>query len=260
MECKFGGVVWLARRRLEQVMRLMRYFLALVSAAALAASAGGTLAEEKPSEDRPGPGLNTGPNCTLTGYTSHVVTFPTPGIPIPDGAGISPVLPGIVTAADMTSFTDVIVGFKVDHTWVGDLVATVAYDQNSDLTPEFSAVVVCRPGRECNPAGAGFGCNSNLSCSSSYLFSDEALGELGLENCATTDDILPGGCYKPSAEAALPLSAFNGKMKGGTFSLQITDNAAQDVGFVCEWSVHYKAVGPTVTQRQSWGRVKSAYR
>jgi extracellular elastinolytic metalloproteinase len=238
-------------------MRIVRYF-ALVSASLLASITTGAAADEKiPAPDRT-PVVAAAP-CDLTGYTSHVFTAPGgTGIPIPDAAGVSPPLPTFSTVPDMTVFTDVIVGVKIDHTWVGDLIITIRYDQNNDMTPETLVKLLCRPDIACDPAAAGTGCSDDMACTQSYLFSDAGTMELATGQCGF--GVIPGGCFVPTITGGGMLSAFDGLMKGGTFSLTVTDHVAQDVGLLCEWSVHYKSQGVTAAQGTTWGKLKVNHR
>jgi hypothetical protein len=210
-----------------------------------------------------------GPNCDVLGYKFERREFAPPlAIPDDDPGGIT--TPPIVLPADGDIVNDVVIDLQMNHTWIGDLIATVTYDPDcTGPLPAVSATILCRPDASgaaastpdpCGDDIGGVGCASNLSCNNAYLFSDDALNSLGIGAfCGTSATVLPGGCYKPGL-GGTPLSVFRGLPKGGCWTLHISDNAFLDTGALCSWSVHVRNQRPVPTIDASWGSVKNIYR
>ncbi|HEX7880550.1 MAG TPA: PPC domain-containing protein [Candidatus Eisenbacteria bacterium] len=201
-------------------------------------------------------------NCSITDYKGQVVTLPTP-VAIPDNnlAGVS--VGTINTPNDLTKFLDVIVSLKVTHTWVGDLVATLTYDETCDGQPEASSRFICRPGRATcdNVLGTPFGCSSNLACANNMFFSDGATNVLGTSptGCGTSSTVLAAGCWKGGSNAQ-PLSVFDNFRKGGCFKLNVADYGSGDTGTVCEWGVYTLNESIVPVAPTTWGALKSGIR
>lgn len=196
--------------------------------------------------------------CDLTDYKPLVQEFPTP-VPVPDADPNGVQVGTINTVDDQTVFVDVVVSLEIDHTFVGDLIATVSYDVECNGVAEASARVLCRPGREfCEGPEAPFGCGSDLSCNNTYFFSDAGGGEVGLPP-ACGGAVVPGGCYLPDSTGE-PLSVFDGLRKGGCFKLHVVDNAGLDVGSVCAWAVYTLNEEIVPVESTTWGRIKTLHR
>ena len=203
-------------------------------------------------------GPEAGPNCDITGYKSFEIVGQ---FPIPDGVAAGITIGPVLTPADGDIINDVIIDLRVQHTWVGDLIATVSYDPDcGGPLAAVSSRFLCRQrgtsAASPPPCGtlAGFGCSGDLSCGGQLLFSDEALNELAVGSCPTA---IPPGCYKPSGAG---FSIFRGLPKGGCWYLTISDNALDDLGQVCQFSVHLRNQRPVPATNASWGVVKNIYR
>jgi subtilisin-like proprotein convertase family protein len=198
-------------------------------------------------------------DCGITNYKGDVQTFPTP-IAIPDNnlAGVN--VGTINTVADGTRFLDVVVSLRATHTWVGDLVATLTYDETCDGIAEASSRFICRPGRATcdNTLGTPFGCSSNLSCNNTLNFSDAASNTLGLSpsGCGTSSTIIATGCYK-STNATNALSVFDNMRKGGCWKLNVADYGSGDLGTVCSWGVYTLNEVVVPVETTTWGAIKS---
>jgi hypothetical protein len=121
---------------------MRRYSTILRSLVCLALVATAAWAEEKVPNDVPGEGIVA--NCDLTGYKSEVRTF-NPGIAVPDNNPAGVTTPAIQFAADGSTIADVVIDILMTHTWIGDIVATVQYDETCDGTVDATSVVICRP-------------------------------------------------------------------------------------------------------------------
>jgi hypothetical protein len=239
---------------------------------ALACVLGAGVAHSAPKiEDGGPPVIMVGPNCDSTDYKGEQRQF-VPPLSIPDNNPVGILTPPIVLPADGDIINDVIIQLNLSHTWIGDLIVTVTYDQDCDgpLGP-VSSTLICRPDVSGDPTMTPFpcgddpgavGCGSNLDCNNTYRFSDDAVASLGIGAfCgATSATVLPSGCYKPNPVGGSPLSIFRGLLKGGCWTLSITDNAPIDVGSLCAWSVFVRNQHPVPAQPASWGHVKSQYR
>lgn len=89
------------------------------------------------------------------------------------------------------------------------------------------------------------------------LFPDTMPGRIAI--AAAT---VPTGCDRPTGypRSAGPLSDLAGAQKGGCRSLTISDNAGDDVGRVCRFTVYSLNEHPTATRLSTWGRLKRTYR
>jgi hypothetical protein len=239
---------------------MRRYSTILRSLVCLALVATAAWAEEKVPNDVPGEGIVA--NCDLTGYKSEVRTF-NPGIAVPDNNPAGVTTPAIQFAADGSTIADVVIDILMTHTWIGDIVATVQYDETCDGTVDATSVVICRPRGPAagHPAPCGTtataGCSGDLTTASRLLFDDSAVNTLaeGAAACTTT---IPGGCYRPSTGGGTPLARFRGMRKDGCWTLNVSDRAGLDTGVILEWSVHLRNQTIGVEQ-SSWTQVKTLF-
>ncbi len=211
-----------------------------------------------------------GPDCDITGYKGEQRQF-VPPLAIPDASPAGITTPLILIPADGDVIDDVIITMNASHTWVGDLIVTVNYDEDcAGPGGPISAVLLCRPDASgdpsqtpppCGTSAAALGCSSNLDCNNTYSFGDAAVASLGVGAfCGPTSaTVLPGGCYKPGA-GGTPLAIFRGLAKGGCWTLTVSDNAALDTGVLCSWAVFLRNQHPVPAQSSSWGQVKNLYR
>jgi hypothetical protein len=198
-------------------------------------------------------------NCGLAAYDSVTQVLPAP-LPIPDGIPGGVTLGPLSVPNDGQFLRDVVLALRIQHTFIGDLTATLTYDVNCDGTPEATARVLCRPGRSGCQTGADLGCPANLNCGQTVFLSDAATVELGTVplGCGDTEYVVSSGCYHPSATGE-PLSTFARLARGGCFRLILADWITFDSGNVCEWRV-YMASAATSAQPASWSTVKQLYR
>jgi hypothetical protein len=241
---------------------------------ALACTLGAGMAHANPKvEDHGPPVILVGPDCDHTDYKGEQRQF-VPPLAIPDNNPVGILTPPIVLPADGDIINDVIIQLQMSHTWIGDLIVTVTYDPDCNgpqVQAPVSATILCRPDvtgdptmtpAPCGDDDGAVGCGSDLSCNNTYSFSDDATASLGIGAfCgATSATVLPTGCYKPSPVGGTPLSVFRGLLKGGCWTLAISDNAAIDTGSLCSWAVFVRNQKPVPAQQASWGHLKSQYR
>ena len=243
-------------------MNRKRYgrLLSLVACGALlvcAATAFATDVKDTRSE-RPADPVITA-NCDLVDHKMEEQTF-SPPTTVPDNASAGATFGPIVLPADAMFIRHVVLELECSHTWIGDLIVRLEYDENSDDVIDVTATVICRPGRtgSCGAIGMGFGCGSNLTTGAVYRFDDTAASSLPESGCATLTDI-PGGCYKPTGLGADPLSVFGDRSKGGRWWLFVSDNANGDLFAMTRWAVHILN-SPVGVAPASWGQVKVLYR
>ncbi len=139
-------------------------------------------------------------------------------VAIPDGSGssgagtpasISIVVPAIYTNA----ITDLTFDLRINHTYVGDLIATLTSPAGTTVT------LMDRPGV---PAST-FGCFRN-NVEATF---DDASGTAVESQCAT-----PGAAIQSILNPQGSLSSFDGETPAGTWTLTVTDNAGQDTGTI----------------------------
>jgi hypothetical protein len=227
--------------------------------ACLALAATAAWADEKPSEATDPIELQA--NCDLTGYKNCIQTF-SPPVAVPDNNAAGVTVGPCQLPDDGMLIADVIIDLKMSHTFVGDLIVTVGYDETCDGAIDAQAVVLCRPRGTgtTTPApcgtGTGFGCGGNLVSTTTYLWDDTAAGPMAEGVCPTT---IPGGCYGPSTAGGSPLAVFEGRRKGGCWFLNVADRAGLDTGSIDEWSVHILNEVPIAVEQASWAGVKVLY-
>ena len=198
-------------------------------------------------------------NCDLTDHKMGEQTFSPPAT-VPDVSPAGVTFGPIVLPSDGMFVNHVVLEIDCSHTWIGDLVVRLEYDENSDGAIDAASTVICRPGRtgSCGPAGTGAGCGSNFATGAVYRFDDTAASPLPTTGCFTSANI-PGGCYQPTGLGTSPLSAFVDLTKGGRWWLFVSDNATGDVFSMTRWAVHILN-SPVAVAPASWGQLKARYR
>jgi len=146
--------------------------------------------------------------------TSATSTFPSTNVPKPiaDAATTTSTL----AVADMGTVQDVNVGVTLSHTYDGDLILTL-------IAPSGTRVTLA------NHRGAS---SDNYT---GTTFDDEAATPISSGTPPFS------GSYRPET----PLSALDGIPSNGTWTLEITDSYAQDVGTLTAWSVTLTIATPT---------------
>lgn len=204
-------------------------------------------------------------NCDLTGYkTAEQILSPPRAIPdnTPVGTTVGP----IILAADGSLINDVVLSVNMAHTWVGDIVMDLIYDQDClAATPNVSVRVLCRPrGTDAVPnapcgAGLGVGCASNLIAANLYQFTDGIATTMTEGVCPGSTVNIPSGCFHNTIAGGGLMSAFNGLPKGGCWTLFASDHAGADLGSISRWQVSVLN-SPTAAVSSTWGTVKTLYR
>jgi subtilisin-like proprotein convertase family protein len=148
--------------------------------------------------------------CAVSAFTSTDVPK---SIPDNIAAGVNSTL---VVSAGVGTITNVdLTGLNITHTWIGDLIVKLT-------SPGGTTVVLVN--RVCNTGPiANFG---NITLDDGAA---QAIGSV----CPPT----AGGSFRPSN----PLSAFNGQNPVGTWTLNVSDNAAQDTGTLNGWGLRFSA-------------------
>jgi len=234
------------------------YSALLRTFAVVALVATSAAAEIKVPNETPGdPGVAA--NCDLTGYKGETQTV---GVAIPDNNAAGITVGPIIVPADGSLIDDVVIDFNGSHTWVGDLIVAVGYDETCDGTVDAQAILMCRPRGTgtTTPApcgtGTGFGCSGDFVTANTYLWDDTAAVGVAEGVCPT---VIPGGCYRPNIDGGSPLSVFRNLRKGGCWYMAVVDNAGGDLGVINTWSVHIKNQGLIGVENVSWGNVKRLY-
>jgi subtilisin-like proprotein convertase family protein len=167
----------------------------------------------------------TGPTATPTATNTPVppTATPTPGtglcrnpnLAIPDGnsTGVTDTL----TVGTGGTLTDLNLQMTVNHTWVGDVTATLTHVNTGK-----SFAVFNRPGV---PAST-YGCSGNNIVTT---LDDEAATAVEGVCAGTTPTI--NGTFRPN----VALSGFDGDSLSGTWTLKMTDSVSSDVGTLVSW-------------------------
>jgi len=231
--------------------------------AILALAASSAWAEEvKVDNSAPsGPGNGVQANCNLTGYKSEFQQLAGIGVPDNNAAGIT--VGPIVVPADGSLIADVIIDLSMTHSWVGDVIVAIGYDELCDGAVDAQSIVMCRPrgtqvaaNAPCGAATTGFGCAGDLTTASTLLFDDSAAAAVADGVCPNP---IPAGCYKPSPQGGSPLAVFRNLRKGGCWYMNVSDRAGGDLGTLLSWSVHILNQTQIGVSQADWGTVKRLY-
>jgi subtilisin-like proprotein convertase family protein len=167
--------------------------------------------------------------------TSNTVSYTGSSVPIPDASPAGVNIPIVVSGLtgpvsdlkfsfDGSSCTTATGATTVglDHTWVGDLVITLTSPAGTTVT------LMNRAGTD-NNFGQNF-CNTVLDDSATALI--QSISPVGAPYT---------GMFKP----ANPLSAFNGEIGNGTWTLNVSDLGPFDTGNVRAFSLSFKTFACT---------------
>lgn len=135
------------------------------------------------------------------------------------------------------SFTDATLS-GLSHSWVGDLIATLTHIPSGRTANLFNRV-----GR----VNVGNGDSTNLG--DTYTFTDTASQRLiDVAGPLPGNVVVPGGAYRATtvSDGLVNLNtAFGGLADaGGTWQLNISDNAPQDSGSIGGFSITFESVPP----------------
>ena len=128
-----------------------------------------------------------------------------PGIAIPDFGGRAS---DTITLSDAATIEDLDVSLQVDHTFVGDLVASLTHVDTGS-----TATIIKRP-----PCG-----NDDIDAT----FDDESANDI---SCVTTNPAI-GGDVKPDS----PLAVFDGELLSGTWRINVSDQELFETGSLVAW-------------------------
>lgn len=156
------------------------------------------------------------------------------GFSIPDNkpTGVS----SNIVVSDNLNISDITVTLNnLNHTWIGDLVATL-----TNVTTNTTVSLFNRVGR----VGSGLGDSSNFG--GTYSFNDAFTGNLWT-TAAAAGNYFPTGANS-AAIASPSLTAFNGNLSQGTWRLTISDNEDYDTGSLGSWNLSVTGSQPQAPQ------------
>ncbi len=180
------------------------------------------------------PGLSTISNSnnyknpykiTQLGPCSDTTTFGNLGVAIPDEDTTGIVNSQVISGVTGTLGVDVqlkSVCFKIEHTWVGDLIVTLIAPNGTSIN------LTDRPGVPASPVGCE---NDNIE-----VCVDGGTGN-SMENVCNLITPAIAGTYTASAGNDLGSVNNAGGSPNGTWQLIVSDNAADDTGTILEWSL-----------------------
>ncbi len=156
--------------------------------------------------------------CETTGGSTKSYDVPvTPPLAIPDGTGVF--VSDTFTVPDTGTIEDVNLELLVTHTYNGDLIVRLSHGGTT-------VVVIDQPA----PGDDGL---------ANVVLDDEGTG-------GAIESVTSGGpalTSPPSYTPNNPLSAFDGMDKQGLWTIEISDNAGQDVGTLDFWSLEIANAG-----------------
>lgn len=160
------------------------------------------------------------------------------GFAIPDNnvnGGSSNIV--VTDSGNVEAGIKVSITFSPEHTWAGDLIATLSHDDGSTTV---TADLFRRMGK-LSSSGTDYGRQDDLN--GTYNLSD-TFGTSFWSAPATTGNIAPGdyraftNTFNGSPGAWVSLdSIFGGRTLAGTWTLKIVDSANGDNGSVSAWSI-----------------------
>jgi uncharacterized repeat protein (TIGR01451 family) len=164
-------------------------------------------------------------------------------VPIPDCHPGGIISRQTISGCDTIEDLDVVL--EINHQWTGDLVVSLESPSGTLVT------LVDRPGFD----GSGYGCQfAGLSA----VLDDEAT--LALEDQCNDD----GGGTTPSISGTLipnnPLSAFDGELGSGVWTLRVSDWAEENTGKLMNWQLIFDCSSRDVDLRpelfadRTWAR------
>ncbi|MEQ8703548.1 MAG: zinc-dependent metalloprotease family protein [Phaeodactylibacter sp.] len=154
-----------------------------------------------------------GNNCAVYADTEPDLVIPA------DGTGDFSTT--LITDGNFT-IQDLNVGLVIDHTWLGDLSATLASEDGTTIT------LFDQPG----VPGSDFGCSQNDML---VDFDDDAL--LTADDFENTCEVSGPYAISGSFQPVGPLSSFAGLPAAGTWTLTISDAFNQDGGSLVIWYI-----------------------
>jgi subtilisin-like proprotein convertase family protein len=140
-----------------------------------------------------------------------------------------------IVISDGQKLVNLSVYLEISHTYVGDLVVTLANNRTGEKID-----LINRPGVP----------NSQYGCSSNNIASilDDAAAQPAENKCAS--NLAISGIFLPDE----PLSVFSGRNINGTWRLNVSDHSPNDVGWLNHWCLQafvsdaMPAPSPTPTQ------------
>jgi len=164
---------------------------------------------------------DTGLSCSTNADCTNFVSDPNLAIPDNNPAGIA----DIINVPISETITDLNVDLIIPHTWVGDLIVTLQHGGGGPVT------LIDRAGL---PASA-FGCESN---DYDIVLDDEGIVAPTIEDlCGPAAGSTPTS--PPNYVPNSALSAFDGQLSSGAWTLRVSDNVGADVGRLVHWSLHF---------------------
>ncbi|CAN0536458.1 unnamed protein product [Laminaria digitata] len=154
--------------------------------------------------------------ATFSSLTSAApMSYPGAGGALPDLVAFS----SDVTVFDTGTITNVSVSLNdFSHSWIGDLVATLVFDDGSN--PAITASLF-------GAGTVGFGPSNDAE--GDYVFADG-----GAAAFQTAGNPIPSGTYAPQDS----LAAFGGLSAAGTWTLNLTDRSGGDSGNLGSWTLN----------------------
>ena len=150
-------------------------------------------------------------------------------LPIPDCDGVNDlVLTDSLVITECAPIADLDVTLDISHSWAGDLVVrlTRVDDVSSTTSTLVSRIGLAEVDPRCS---AGECCG--LNATDLHVRLDDSAFD-SIESASVTS-----GLFRPSPS---PLADFDGHRACGTWTLEVSDNAANDVGTLVGWGLHIK--------------------
>jgi len=163
-------------------------------------------------------------SCTASGETLTVTSMP--NVALPDGtpAGVD----DSIVIGDSFTVVDLEVQVSISHTWIGDLCVTLSKDGGPEELL-MSRIGADTGGNLCHSDGP-FGCSED---NMNVVLDDDAAASIEAQ-CASALQ----GTYRPDPGS---LARFIGGDSAGTWTLNVSDNAAADFGTWIFWSLSLTA-------------------
>ena len=161
---------------------------------------------------------------------AQTVTYTGAPDAIPDNDLPNPLCTNVTVPSGTVSSTSLVsVDFAITHSWVSDLVITLA-------SPAATTVTLLDGTNQATASSTDLDAAFPLVISDTGIEPEATLGENGGAGCAGAD-VVGDTCGSASVSPEQPLSTFNGESAAGMWTLCIGDGAGGDTGDLTSWSM-----------------------
>ncbi len=165
--------------------------------------------------------------CEIAGGIFNYGAAPNIAIPDNNPTGIT----SVINVPFPGNINDVNVNLHINHTWQGDIIATLEHNGTAVTLINNSGGVSVN----CAPTAFGYSANNFGTAGNPLVLDDSATVSIDCYDGPTTN--IGIGNYAGPAMPNQPLAAFNGMNAGGEWTLTVSDPLVQELGTLISWSL-----------------------